>query len=120
VSKGENLRLQCGAAPKTRGDHGTKADENRVRSFRSPQSCRHLPKRQVHEYVQPRYGDVTVSVYRGLIRPGVETRAHVMRSRISAFARQQILERDRNRMRGSGVLRTAGSILSPFHNPDCT
>jgi hypothetical protein len=30
VSKGENLRLQCGAAPKTRGDHGTKADENRV------------------------------------------------------------------------------------------
>jgi hypothetical protein len=30
VSKSENLRLQCGAAPKTRGDHGTKADENRV------------------------------------------------------------------------------------------
>ena len=30
MSKGENFRLQCGAAPKTRGDHGTKADENRV------------------------------------------------------------------------------------------
>jgi hypothetical protein len=30
VSKGKNFRLQCGAAPKTRSDHGTKADENRV------------------------------------------------------------------------------------------
>src|ERR1700674_4228700 len=30
MSKGENFRLRCGAAPKTRGDHGTKADENRV------------------------------------------------------------------------------------------